>query len=125
MSTFKRIEMTATNKDRTEKLKTELKKEISAKGDIHFRIDQETYLALANLATQKRMGIGVLARFWVMERLQQELKLTAPTASNIGMFIELKEMLDKCLQELQQANRRLEVFEGGKKESKSKLAKRA
>ena len=124
MSTFKRIEMTPTNKARSQKLKAELRKEIAAKCDIHFRIDAETYLMLADLATRNRMGIGVLARFWVMERLQQELNPTAPIADHAS-FVELKVMLDKCLHELQQANRRLEVFEGGKKESKAKSVKRA
>jgi len=120
MSTFKRIEMTPTNKARSEKLRAELKKEIAAKGDIHFRIDPETYLMLADLAARKRMGVGVLARSMVMERLQQELKPAALAADDKDFLCDIRVLLDKCLQELQQANLRLGVFQGGKKESKPK-----
>lgn len=124
MSSFKQIEMTPTNKSRSRKLKTELQKEIAAKGDIHFRIDPRTYLALADLATGNRMGIGVLARSWVMQRLQQEIDRPAPMVDSASLT-DLKIMLDKCLAELQQANRRLKVFEGGRKEPKLRPAKRA
>jgi hypothetical protein len=122
MSTFKRIQMTPSNEARSAKLKAELRTEIAAKGDIHFRIDPETYLKLAHLATRKRMGIGVLARFWVMERLQQELE---PIADHPQTFVELETLLNKCIKALHQVNRKPEVFDDKNKGPKLKRAKRA
>ena len=40
---------------------------------VQFRLDAETIERLLGLADDKRMGVGVLARMWIIERLNKEL----------------------------------------------------
>lgn len=50
---------------------------VAQKGNVQFRLDEETMLRLMALADAKKMPLGVLAREWTIERLEkEETKLT-------------------------------------------------
>lgn len=68
--------MTATSKkltERAEKTRKAAHERVVKRGILHFRLDQETMEKLLRLADQRKTGAGVLARMWVVERLEQEL----------------------------------------------------
>lgn len=54
------------------RLRTEAKKELSVRGTVQYRLDEESMLRLMQVADAKKVPLGTLARMWLIERLNQE-----------------------------------------------------
>ena len=60
-------------KERAQKTRIAAHQRVIKDGTVQFRLDAENMERLLGLADQKRTGAGVLARMWVLERLNKEL----------------------------------------------------
>lgn len=61
-----------TAKERLDRLRGYAKKELSGRGTVQFRLDEELMLHLMHAADAKKMPVGTLVRMWMIERLNQE-----------------------------------------------------
>jgi hypothetical protein len=68
-------------KERAKKTRAAAHERVVKDGTIQFRFDAENMDRLLRLADEKRTGAGVLARMWVLERLNQELANDVDTLS--------------------------------------------
>jgi len=59
--------------DRARKTRAQAHERVIKDGTIQFRLDAENMERILGLADERRTGVGVLARMWVLERLNQEL----------------------------------------------------
>lgn len=58
--------------DRLARLRKESKKELSVRGTVQFRLDEDSMLRLMQAADMKKIPLGTLVRMWMVERLDQE-----------------------------------------------------
>ncbi len=70
------------------KTKAAAHKRVVKDGTIQFRLNAENINRLLTLADSKRIGAGVLARMWVIERLDKELSINAKGNSLTKPFAE-------------------------------------
>lgn len=61
-----------TTKDRVDRLRGEAKKNVTQRGTVQYRLDEETMSRLMKVADSKKTPVGVLARMWMVERLDLE-----------------------------------------------------
>jgi|LakMenEpi03Aug12_release.lakeMendotaPanAssembly.Ray.scaffolds.fasta_scaffold288953_2 hypothetical protein len=61
-----------TTKDRVDKLRAAAKKNVAQRGTVQYRLDEETMSRLMKVADAKKTPVGVLARMWMVERLDHE-----------------------------------------------------
>lgn len=73
MSKKKRIKNSDAD-ERVQQTGAAAKKSVAQRGNVEFRLDEETMLRLMKLADAKKMPLGVLARQWTEERLNEEEK---------------------------------------------------
>lgn len=57
---------------RINELKAKAKKKIASRYTIQFRCDEELLFNLMTIADKKKLPVGVLARMWIAERLEEE-----------------------------------------------------
>jgi hypothetical protein len=65
---------------RIEKMRSEAKKEVAVRGTVQYRLDEQTMLRLMHVADVKKTPFGVLARMWMVERLDKEEQSLAKRA---------------------------------------------
>jgi hypothetical protein len=112
-------------------------------GSVQFRLDADKLEALNKVAAQKRTGAGVLARMWVIERLEKEtggkgagiepLELVADSMKALAGVLgvqnvttQINERLDQLEKKLQHVNLpRLKEIKTTAKGSKAKATKSA
>lgn len=58
--------------ERLKRLRAYAKKELSVKGTVQFRLDEESMLLLMKAADDKKVPLGTLVRMWTVERLKLE-----------------------------------------------------
>lgn len=58
--------------ERISKTKAAAHERVVKDGTVQFRLDAKNMERLLHVADDRRTGVGVLARMWVLERLQQE-----------------------------------------------------
>ena len=85
---------------RASKTRTLAHERIIKDATVQFRLDSESMERLLNLADERRTGVGVLARIWVLERLNLEttpdlrLKLATlalpPTPTEAQLLLALR-----------------------------------
>ncbi len=90
-------------------------KRITKDGTVQFRLDSDKMELLNGVADERRMGAGVLARMWVLERLEREI-----TGKGDGQFDPMVAVADsiKALSSsmvvqsiTSEVNKRLDVLE--------------
>jgi len=107
-------------------------------GSVQFRLDADKLEALNKVAAQKRTGAGVLARMWVIERLEKEvggkvtgiepmelvadsMKALAGVLGVQNVTTQINERLDQLEKKLQHVNLpRLKEIKTTAKSSKAK-----
>ncbi|MBX9772156.1 MAG: hypothetical protein K2X29_12340 [Candidatus Obscuribacterales bacterium] len=110
-------------------------------GSVQFRLDADKLEALNKVAAQKRTGAGVLARMWVIERLEKEtggkvagiepmelvadsMKALAGVLGVQNVTTQINERLDQLEKKLQHVNLpRLKEIKTTAKGSKAKATK--
>lgn len=58
--------------EQMQRTKEQAKKEVAFRGVVQYRVDEETMLRLMAIADKKKVPFGVLARMWMVERLDKE-----------------------------------------------------
>jgi len=67
-------------KERAQKTRIAAHKRVIKDGTVQFRLDAVNMERLLGLADEKRTGAGILARMWVLERLNKELGIVTQEA---------------------------------------------
>ncbi len=109
--------------DRARKTRAQAHERVIKDATIQFRLDADNMERILTLADERRTGVGVLARMWVLERLNQELgeskagqtpDLVAAALLQVvtlmqeqlrerGQLLELADLQAKALNELRKA----------------------
>lgn len=86
--------------ERAKRTKAAAHKRVVKDGTIQFRCDAENMERLLKLADERRTGAGVLARMWVLERLNKETPAGTNTLSALMAATEQLSELQSQLNSL-------------------------
>jgi hypothetical protein len=87
-------------KERARETKSAAHKRVIKDGTIQFRLDAENMERLLTLADKKRTGAGVLARMWVLDRLNKELLPYIDSAEYLTQLQSQLNNLSKLMHEM-------------------------
>ena len=87
-------------------IKAEARENTAERGTVQFRLDTTSMCNLLKVADDKRTGFGVLARLWVLERLNQEM--AGSTSKGSDMNAQLSS-IQESLQSVREQNAALKL----------------